>query len=131
MMESDINTNPAAAVTADVADEDHQLISSARVEGTPVFDHHGQKIGTVHSVMIHKLTGQVAYAVLSFGGFLGIGSRVHPLPWGMLTYDSELNGYSLTVSREDIEDAPYMSLDEADRPRRTDEPIYRYWDKYI
>src|SRR3546814_4101967 len=56
-----------------VLDESHELISSARVEGTPVFNPKGEKLGSVHSVMIHKHTGQVAYAVLSFGGFLGIG----------------------------------------------------------
>ena len=49
----------------------------------------------------------------------------------MLTFDSELHGYSLDLRREDIEDAPYMTLDQADRPHRVNEPAYRYWDQYL
>jgi hypothetical protein len=112
-------------------DRRHDLISSLKVEGTPVFDRHAQKIGTIHSIMLDKVSGQVAYAVLSFGGFLGFGSRVYPLPWSMLTYDPELHGYYVEVAREDVESAPYMELDKADRPYETAEPVYRYWDTYL
>ena len=62
------------------ADDMHEAISSRRVEGTPVFDRRGQKIGSIHSVMIHKRTGQVSQAVLTFGGFLGLGSRAFRCP---------------------------------------------------
>ncbi|MDB5662803.1 MAG: photosystem reaction center protein [Sphingomonas bacterium] len=114
-----------------ISDNEHRLISSARIEGTPVFDKRAEKVGTVRSVMIDKRSGQVAYAVLSFGGVLGFGSRVYPLPWSMLTYDPEEHGYSLEIGRDDIDAAPYMTLDEADRPHRTQEPAYRYWDMFI
>ena len=78
---------------ADIAtNETHELISSDKVEGTAVYDRNGNKLGTVSNVMLDKRSGQVAYAVLSFGGFLGMGSSYHPLPWNQLTYDFEPGG---------------------------------------
>ncbi|ARS29188.1 PRC-barrel domain-containing protein [Sphingomonas sp. KC8] len=109
-------------------DEGHDLVSSARVEGTPVFSPEGEKLGTVHSVMIHKVTGQVAYAVLQFGGLFGIGSHVHPIPWDRMTYDKARRGYVTVISREQIEDAPSLDLDETDRIRESETPMYSYWD---
>lgn len=109
-------------------DEGHDLVSSARVEGTPVFSPEGEKLGTVHSVMIHKATGQVAYAVLQFGGLFGIGSHVHPIPWDRMTYDKARRGYVTVISREQIEDAPSLDLDETDRIRESETPMYSYWD---
>ena len=114
-----------------IADVEHRLISSNRIEGTPVFDRYGKKIGAIHSVMIEKENGQVAYAVLTFGGFLGVGSRAYPLPWSMLTYDREQRGYCIELRFEDGEDAPYMTLDQADRPHVSQEPAYRHWDEYL
>ena len=58
------------------ADETDELISSEKVEGTAVYDRKGEKIGSVHHLMINKYTGQVAYAVISFGGFLGIAPSI-------------------------------------------------------
>ena len=97
----------------DVADVEHRLISSNRIEGTPVFDRYTKKIGAIHSLMVEKESGQVAYAILTFGGFLGVGARAYPLPWSMLTYDREQRGYCLDLRYEDIEEAPYMTLDRA------------------
>jgi sporulation protein YlmC with PRC-barrel domain len=126
-------TDVEAATEADqgIADANHRLISSNRIEGTPVFDRRAEKIGSIHAVMIDKTDGQVAYAVLTFGGFLGFGSRAYPLPWSMLTYARDLHGYCLELTREDIEGAPYMKLDQADRPQLTREPAYRHWDEYL
>lgn len=113
------------------ADEAHRLISSNRIEGTPVYDRRAEKIGSIHSLMIDKHSGQVEHAVLTFGGFLGFGSRAYPLPWSMLTYAPDLRGFYLELTREDIEAAPYMTLDEADRPQLSKEPVYRHWDEYL
>jgi sporulation protein YlmC with PRC-barrel domain len=66
------------------------LIGSDKVEGTAVYDAKGEHIGSIERVMIEKVSGQVAYAVLSFGGFLGIGSDYYPIPWQSLTYDTSL-----------------------------------------
>jgi sporulation protein YlmC with PRC-barrel domain len=100
----------------EAVDWSHKLISSRRVEGTPVYDKDGQKLGTVHSVMIEKVSGRVAYAVMAFGGFLGLGSHVHPVPWELLTYDVDRDGYVVDLSREQLEKAPAMRLDDDDRP---------------
>ena len=118
-------------ITIEVAAEDSavDLISSRRVEGTPVFNNRGERLGHVHSVMIGKRTGKVAYAVLSFGGFLGMREHVHPVPWPLLTYDVDLDGYRVDLSREQLKDAPKMRLDETDRPVNEDasEEISQYY----
>jgi len=111
----------------EITDQSHQLISSARVEGTGVYNRRGEKLGTVHSMMIHKTTGQVAYALLAFGGFLGVGSHVHPIPWAMLTYDPERHGYVADITREMLEDAPSLELDKAARPTESERPMYQHW----
>ena len=59
------------------------LIGSDKVEGTNVYGATGEKIGAIERVMIEKRSGQVAYAVLSFGGFLGIGTDSYPIPWAI------------------------------------------------
>lgn len=110
------------------SDDAHELVSSARVEGTPVFDQAGARLGSVHSVMIHKRTGQVAYAVLAFGGFLGVGRHVHPIPWEMLTYADDRRGYVVDISQEQIRNAPRYDLDSDDRPQTSEGPMYAYWD---
>ena len=84
----------------------HTLISADRVEGTPVYNPGGDKLGHVEDIMLHKLTGKVAYAVVSFGGFLGVGEKYHPLPWSMLKYDTDKNGYVLPIARSTLEEAP-------------------------
>jgi len=112
-----------------VEDNAHSLISSRRVEGTPVYNLKGDKLGTIHSVMLDKRSGHVAYAVMSFGGFLGVGGRVHPVPWNMLDYDSNRDGYVVDLTRTMLEEAPSFRLDEADRPRKRteDELVYSYY----
>jgi hypothetical protein len=92
--------------------ETDRLIASDKVEGTAVYDRNGNRLGSVYNVMIDKYSGQVAYAVMSFGGFLGIGERYHPLPWRMLTYDTGQGGYVVDVSREKLEGAPSYTRDE-------------------
>ena len=72
------------------ADETDRLIASNKVEGTAVYNRTGKHLGEVYNFMVDKYSGQVAYAVMSFGGFLGIGEKYHPLPWKVLTYDTGL-----------------------------------------
>jgi hypothetical protein len=73
--------------------ETGSLIGSDKVEGTAVYGANDTKIGSIERVMIDKMTGKVSYAVLSFGGFLGIGDDHYPLPWQSLKYDTNLGGY--------------------------------------
>jgi len=70
-----------------------RLIESDRVEGTAVYDRDGNRIGTIERVMLDKITGRAAYAVMSFGGFFGLGAQEFAVPWGMLDYDTSLEGY--------------------------------------
>lgn len=74
-------------------DETGDLIASNKVEGTAVYDRGGEKIGTVHNLMVGKRSGRVAYAVINFGGFLGFGGSYHPLPWSALAYDEDQGCY--------------------------------------
>lgn len=86
--------------------ETYELISSDKVEGTNVYGPDGTKIGVIESVMLGKRSGKVSYAVLSFGGFLGLGDEHYPLPWSALDYDTELGGYRTTLTREQLDGAP-------------------------
>ena len=93
-------------------DETPQLISADKVKGTDVYNASGEKLGTVEEVMIDKVSGQVAYAVMSFGGFLGIGEKYHPLPWGVLTYDTDQQGYRVSLSKSQLAGAPTYGVDD-------------------
>src|SRR5262249_43942800 len=88
--------NPMATEARETAD----LIGSDKVEGTAVYDAKGEKMGSIERVMIEKRSGQVAYAVLSFGGFLGIGNDYYPIPWDALKYDTSLGGYRTNITEE-------------------------------
>jgi hypothetical protein len=86
--------------------ETHRLIAADKVEGTVVRNPAGDKLGSIENVMIDKLTGKVAYAVMSFGGFLGMGNRHHALPWDVLKYDSNLGSYVVNLDKRQLENAP-------------------------
>ena len=87
-------------------DETRRLIASNKVEGTPVFNRAGEQLGTVYNFMVDKITGQVAYAVMSFGGFLGLGESYHPLPWRGLTYDTRPGGYVVDFYKDRLAGSP-------------------------
>ena len=82
------------------------VISSDHVEGTKVYNTVGDKLGSIDDLMIDKVSGQVRYAVLEFGGFLGIGSDRYPLPWNMLKYDTTKEGYVVPLDKDRLEKAP-------------------------
>src|SRR5690606_8065090 len=65
----------------------HDHIRATTVNGTDVFDPDGTHIGHIDDIVLSKRTGNAVYAVMSFGGFLGLGERYHPLPWQSLHYD--------------------------------------------
>jgi len=107
----------------------HNLVASDRVEGTPVRRSNGEKIGTIQRLMIDKLSGKVAYAVLTFGGFLGIGQKHLPIPWGRLKYDLAQGAYLLDMPDEELRAAPAYDADkEFDWGDRSQEiVIHRYY----
>jgi hypothetical protein len=103
----------AATTSVDVEkDETGRLIASNKVEGTEVYNRAGEHLGEVYNFMVDKFTGQVAYAVMSFGGFLGIGERYHALPWKSLNYDINQGGYVVDLDRLKLERAPSYAYDE-------------------
>jgi hypothetical protein len=94
------------------ADETSSLIAASKVNGTSVYNRRGESLGSVYDVMVDKRSGQVAYAVMSFGGFLGMGKSYHPLPWQMLTYETSAGGYVVDLDKDRLEGAPTYSQDE-------------------
>ena len=91
----------------------HDVISSDRVEGTAVYNLAGDKLGSVDDLMIDKVSGQVRYAVLEFGGFLGMGSDRYPLPWSLLKYDLDKGGYVVPLDKTQLETAPRYADNDA------------------
>lgn len=104
------------------------VISSERVEGTKVYNTAGDKLGSIDDLMIDKRSGQVRYAVLEFGGFLGMGTDRYPLPWNMLKYDTRMDGYVVPLDKSRLEDAPRYQREE--RPTYDDEYGRRVNDYY-
>jgi len=92
-------------------DETQDLISSEKVDGTAVFSPDGEKLGSIHHFMVGKRDGKVRYAVLSFGGLFGMGERYHPLPWNVLTYNTDLGGYEIGIDKELLKNSPSFERD--------------------
>ena len=112
--------------------EIHHLIASDRVEGTQVRSADGSTIGTIERVMIDKITGNVAYAVLSFNGPVGVGQRRLPIPWPQLTYDRKLAAYHLDLTEKELSALSHGSdIDWGDRgremERHDDDSVKVYW----
>ncbi|WP_417599923.1 PRC-barrel domain-containing protein [Pararhodobacter oceanensis] len=98
------------------------LVSSHDVTGTDVYANDGAKIGHIDHMMIDKQSGKVAYAVMGFGGFLGMGEDHHPVPWGKLRYDTSKQGFITDLTEEEVKGAPPRSAEwpaDPDWERRT------------
>jgi sporulation protein YlmC with PRC-barrel domain len=111
--------NPLGATAAGTGsaetDETDRLISSNKVEGTAVYNRRGERLGSIYNFMVDKRSGHVEYAVLSFGGFLGIGENYYPLPWKALTYDTSQGGYVVDLDKDRLRNAPnYAASDNPD-----------------
>src|SRR5689334_4972747 len=88
------------------SNETDRLTTSDSVEGIPVYSSQGERLGSVYNMVIDKGVGQVVYAIVSFGGFLGIGEMYYPLPWEKLTYDTRQTGYIVDIERGQLQNAP-------------------------
>lgn len=114
--------------TTAARDETFDLIASDKVEGTAVYNRDGERLGTIRNFMVGKRDGQVRYAVLSFGGLFGMGERSYPLPWEVLTYDTDKGGYVVDLDKELLKNAPsYERGDEPNFDRTYHEQIYGYY----
>ncbi len=96
----------ASSVTAS-----HAVITSDRVTGTDVFNPAGDSLGTIDYLVIDKRSGAVRYAVMEFGGILGMGTDRYPLPWNLLKYDTDKDGYVVPLEKEQLSDAPRYASD--------------------
>tara|TARA_R110002096_G_scaffold241857_5_gene433878 strand:- start:2210 stop:2587 length:378 start_codon:yes stop_codon:yes gene_type:complete len=108
--------------------EQGDLISASRVRGANVYNTADEHLGTIDDVMLHRNSDKIAYAVMSFGGFLGIGEKYHPLPWSILRYDAVKGNYIVDLSKEQLKDAPCFARDdihEDDKAWR--EPVHAYY----
>jgi hypothetical protein len=106
------NTTGDGGGSSVATEETNRLIASDKVEGTAVYNRAGDRLGEVYNFMVDKHSGQVAYAVMSFGGFLGIGEKYHPLPWKVLTYDTGMGGYVVDLDEKTLKGAPTFARDE-------------------
>ena len=118
-------TRPAA----DDVTSPHPLIASHRVECTRDYDPQGKPIGTIRHLIIEKVSGRVVYVVMTFGGFLRIGSRPHTIPWEKLRYDTRLHGYRANITEAQLRDAPVSYGDEELWPdHKREKEVRDYWD---
>lgn len=106
-------------------DETSATISSRKVEGTAVYGKDGDRLGSIQNFMVNKVSGQVEYAVLEFGGIFGFGGDHYPIPWNQLRYSTEKGGYMVNLDRKALENGPHYdtSFDEGfntDRSREVD-----------
>ena len=109
-------------------------IRAKKVIGTSVKDPTGNTIGKIEDLMLDKLSNNIMYAVVGFGGFLGMGEKYHPLPWSTLDYDPTEGGYVVTFTKEELRAAPSYSLEElsADDGLQFRDKVYDYYkaDRY-
>ena len=109
-------------------DETRDLISSDKVEGTAVYNRKGEKLGMISNFMVGKRNGRVEYAVLSFGGLFGMGERNYPLPWDVLTYDPDQEGYVVDLDKDRLKEAPsYERGSDPTYDRTFGEQVYGYY----
>jgi hypothetical protein len=120
--------NSSMSDTNIASDETSRLIASNKVEGTSVYNLHDERLGSIHNFMVDKKTGRVEYAVLQFGGLFGLGSDYYPLPWEVLTYDTQKTGYIVDLDKSVLEKAPHYTANS--HPDFDDEYGRQVYDHY-
>jgi len=113
VVEANMQTRPQTQATFAMPEKPHRLVASDRVEGTQVRRSDGTKVGTVERLMIDKTSGKVAYAVLTFGGFMGVGAKHIPVPWDRMKYSVALDAFEINLSDEELSRAPLFEGDDA------------------
>ena len=107
-----------------------EAIPASKVIGTAVFNTAGQNIGTIEDIMLEKTSNNIMFAVIGFGGFLGIGEKYHAVPWALLDYQKARGGYVVPFSKEQLEAAPAHSINEltsADGYKAARDASYEYY----
>ena len=88
-----------------------QVMAADTLAGDDVVNPAGETLGEVDRIMIDVPTGRVAYAVLSFGGFMGMGNKLFAIPWSALTLDADNKQFVLNVDKERLKQAPGFDKD--------------------
>lgn len=108
----------------------HPLILASRVNGAAVYNTTGERIGHVDDLSVDKASGRILYALMSFGGFLGVGERLHPPPWSILDYDVGRNGYVVPLDKAGLEAAPTLEREQLEALGAGDAWRNRVFDYY-
>jgi hypothetical protein len=110
-------------------DETRELIASNKIEGTAVYDLAGERLGSITNFMVDKRSGKVDYAVMQFGGFLGIGADYYPIPWQMLNYSTDHGGYVVDLDKDTLADAPRYAdnSNEPDYDQTYNQQVYSHY----
>jgi sporulation protein YlmC with PRC-barrel domain len=90
-------------------------IRAKKVIGTNVKDTSGRKIGEIEDVVLDKQSNSIMFAVVGFGGFLGMAEKFHPIPWASLDYNPNEGSYVVSFTKEQLQAAPAGSIDELTR----------------
>ncbi len=106
-----------------------QAIRAKKVIGTHVKDQSGATIGKVEDIVLDKLSNNIMFAVVGFGGFLGMGEKFHPLPWSVLDYDENAGGYVVNLTKDQLKNAPAYTMEEltADDGMKFRTQVYDYY----
>ena len=105
----------------------HRFINARRVLGEPVFSANGSKLGKIEDLMLDKVSGAAVYALMSFDGFLGIGTQYYPVPWSALEYNTKINAYVVPLTRAEIEKALPVSDAEVEQEIEWRERIHQLY----
>ncbi len=107
----------------------NNLIEASRVQGVAVYNRGAEKLGAIDDVMIDKRSGKTVYAIMSFGGFLGMGENYHPIPWAKLNYDRNLGGYVVDIDNKTLEGSPAYAAGATPRwgDEAYEEDLHRYY----
>lgn len=87
------------------------VMAAETLQGDDVINHQGEKLGSIEDIMLDVTSGKVAYAVLSFGGILGMGDKLFAIPWGALTLDADRKCFVLDVPKDRLQNAPGFDKD--------------------
>lgn len=85
-----------------------RAIMGSAITGLRVLNRQGEDIGNVEEIVVDQADGRAIYFVLSFGGFLGLGTKLYAVPWNRLRFDESRTAYVIDLAREQIENAPYV-----------------------
>ena len=104
-------------------------IRARKVLGTTVQDPSGRKIGSIEDIVLDKQSNNILFAIVSFGGFLGVAEKYHPIPWASLDYEESQGAYVVEFTKEQLQAAPAASLDEltGDGGLQYRERVYDYY----